>query len=88
MHLYFFHQGKEVPRLKVSTNFTWGEDLHVLDVAALKQKDQSSDSEEEEEEMQSTVQCLALYTILFVRFLFCQKSWLSHLEGESILPCL
>ncbi|XP_066475340.1 protein RRP5 homolog [Tiliqua scincoides] len=42
-------KGKEVPRLKVSTNFIWEEGLHVLDAAALKEKEQSSDSEEEED---------------------------------------
>ncbi|XP_061492087.1 protein RRP5 homolog isoform X2 [Rhineura floridana] len=40
---------KEVPRLKVSTSFTWEEGLSVLDATVLKLREQSSDSEEEED---------------------------------------
>ncbi|XP_062988666.1 protein RRP5 homolog [Elgaria multicarinata webbii] len=41
-------KGKELPRLKVSTSFTWEEGLNVLDAAVLKRREQSSDSEEED----------------------------------------
>ncbi|XP_013924129.1 PREDICTED: protein RRP5 homolog isoform X1 [Thamnophis sirtalis] len=40
-------QGKEVPRLKISTSFMWEEGLNVLDGTTLIPKEQSSDSEEE-----------------------------------------
>ncbi|POI29567.1 hypothetical protein CIB84_006683, partial [Bambusicola thoracicus] len=43
----------EVPRLQVSTGFTWDEDMNALEVPVLNQKEESSESEEEEEIPQS-----------------------------------
>ncbi|XP_054839484.1 protein RRP5 homolog [Eublepharis macularius] len=45
---------REIPRLTVSTAFTWEEDLNVLDTTMLREREQSSASEEEEEDTQST----------------------------------
>uniref|UniRef100_A0A8B9P867 Protein RRP5 homolog n=1 Tax=Apteryx owenii TaxID=8824 RepID=A0A8B9P867_APTOW len=42
----------EVPRLQVSTGFTWDEDMNTVDVPVPSQKE-SSESEEEEEDLQS-----------------------------------
>ncbi|XP_063163179.1 protein RRP5 homolog isoform X1 [Candoia aspera] len=42
-------QGKEVPRLKVSTSFKWEEGLNVLDATTLRPMEHSSDSEEEDD---------------------------------------
>nr|XP_056705709.1 protein RRP5 homolog [Euleptes europaea] len=47
-------KGRELLRLKVSTNFTWEEGLSVLDSTMLRERDQSSSSEEDEEDIQST----------------------------------
>ncbi|XP_015722403.1 protein RRP5 homolog isoform X3 [Coturnix japonica] len=43
----------EVPRLQVSTGFTWDEDVSAVEVPVLNQKEESSESEEEEENLQS-----------------------------------
>ncbi|NXE56174.1 RRP5 protein, partial [Casuarius casuarius] len=42
----------EAPRLQVSTGFTWDEDMNMVEVPVLSQKE-SSESEEEEEDLQS-----------------------------------
>ncbi|XP_077205715.1 protein RRP5 homolog [Paroedura picta] len=47
-------KGKEVPRLKVSTSFTWEDGLAVLDAPKLKEREQSSSSEDDEEDTQLT----------------------------------
>ncbi|XP_015275588.1 PREDICTED: protein RRP5 homolog [Gekko japonicus] len=51
-------KGREVPRLKVSTSFTWEEDLNVLDTTMLRDREQSSSSEEDEEDTQLTTKKL------------------------------
>ncbi|XP_060097704.1 protein RRP5 homolog isoform X2 [Heteronotia binoei] len=43
---------REVPRLKVSTSFTWEEDLTELDTTMLRETEHSSSSEEDEEDAQ------------------------------------
>ncbi|NWS73306.1 RRP5 protein, partial [Crotophaga sulcirostris] len=39
----------EVPRLQVSTGFTWDEDMNAMNIPMLNQKEESSESEEEED---------------------------------------
>ncbi|XP_044293915.1 protein RRP5 homolog isoform X1 [Varanus komodoensis] len=47
-------KGKDLPRLKVSTSFTWEEGLNVLDTAVLKPREESSDSEEDDDAESTT----------------------------------
>uniref|UniRef100_A0A8C8RBW1 Programmed cell death 11 n=1 Tax=Pelusios castaneus TaxID=367368 RepID=A0A8C8RBW1_9SAUR len=44
----------EAPRLQVSSGFTWGESLNVLEVPGLNREEESSDSEEEDASKKQT----------------------------------